>query len=55
MIQDATFIHPEAGHAKADKPRGDRQKQEGVKLELGQRREESLTLDISSIDNRQEL
>ena len=23
MIQDATFIHSDSGHAKADKPRGD--------------------------------
>jgi hypothetical protein len=26
MIQDATFIHSDPGHAKADKPRGDEAK-----------------------------
>ncbi len=30
MIQDATFIHSDPGHAKADKPRGDEAKR-GIK------------------------
>jgi transposase, IS5 family len=30
MIQDATFIHSDSGHAKADKPRGNEAKTRGL-------------------------
>lgn len=49
MIQDATFIHSNPGHAKADKPRGDEAKTSRSKTEHGLKRVVNLTLDISFI------
>jgi hypothetical protein len=49
MIQDATFIHPDPGHAKADKPRGDEAKTRRSRDGTWTTREVSLTLDISFI------
>ena len=43
------FIHSDSGHAKADKPREMKQKQEEVEMEPWQKRVVNHTLDINFI------
>jgi hypothetical protein len=49
LIQDATFIHSDPGHAKADKPRENEAKKREAETEQGQKRVASHILDINFI------
>ncbi len=49
MIQDATFIHSNPGHAKADKPRGEDANTSRSKDGDWLKKVENLILDINSI------
>jgi len=52
VIQDATFITADPGHASADTPRGDKQKPGETKKVPGQKRVPSPILDLNSIQKK---